>query len=157
MEYQRARAIFRSLTKTYSTFFLAMIFLLVAASLMLSAQGPLSDRFGEWQLVHKAIGIGLAIVFVPLAYGYPQKLIRRIEADWKLSLKVSLYRQAVILRLAIVASVFLINAVFFLITGDNDLIMVLAIILVFFILSRPTPFRAAADMGLSDEEKLQLM
>jgi tellurite resistance protein TehA-like permease len=157
MEQRQAKNIFRSLGRTYGTFFLAMIIFLVAASLLLSARGPLSDGPERLVLIQKVIGIGLAIVFIPLAYGYPQRQIRKVQPDWKLDLKVGIYRQAVVLRLAIVASVFLVNAIFFLVTGDNDLLLVLAIILVFFILSRPTPFRAAADMGLSEEEKLQLM
>jgi amino acid transporter len=157
MEQKQAKEIFRSLTKTYGTFFVAMIIFLVASSLILSSRGALSEGNGQMLVIQKAIAIGLAIIFIPLAYAYPQRQIRRIEHDWKLSLKITLYRQAVTLRLAIVASVFLINAIFFLVTGDNDLLMVLAIILVFFILSRPTPFRAATDLGLTEEEKLQLM
>lgn len=157
MEKQQAKNIFRSLTRIYGIFFLAMILFLVIASLMLSHRGPLSQTTDQLQVIQKAIAIGLAIVLLPLAYGYPQRQIRRIGQEWKLNLKINIYRQAVTLRLAIVASVFLINAIFFLVTGDNDLLMVLAITLVFFILNRPTPFRAATDMGLSDEEKMQLM
>jgi len=95
-------------------------------------------------------------VIIPLAYGYPQRMMRRVEPRWTLDLKIALYRRAVVLRLAMTASVFMMDALLFLATGDNDLLLLLAIILLFFILSRPTPFRAATDLGLSDGEKAEL-
>ena len=151
-----ARNNFRKLARAYGAFFLTMVLVLVAVSLVLSARGPLSGAGDPQPGIQKGVAIALAIVIIPLAYGYPQKMMRRVEPRWTLDLKVALYRRAVVLRLAMTASVFLVNAFLFLATGDNDLLLLLAIILLFFILSRPTPFRAATDLGLSDGEKAEL-
>ena len=149
--------IFKVTHRIYGILFFTMIFFLVAASLFVSNLGPLLKA--DPGLIHilKYIAIGVTIVIIPIAYSYPQKLINRINPELAFHEKMQEYQRALFIRFALVEGTALMVSIFFILSGDTNLMMVLAIILLFYILSRPTPFKAATDLGLTDDEKAQLM
>jgi hypothetical protein len=149
---------FKLLNRIYGILFLFIIVLLVAASLIVSNLGHfLAETNNSIAYILKAIAIGITIVAIPVAWSYPQKLIKQINAGIPLEEKLVKYQNALLIRF--VLAVFAASSVsaMFLFTGDTDLMLVLAIILLFSILSRPTTFKVAGDLNLDDEEKKQLL
>jgi hypothetical protein len=150
------KAIFKSINLVYGTLFLGMIIFLVIASLLVSNSGPLIAEDPLLTQIFKLIVIGFTVVIIPIAYSFPHRLIKKIDVESPLSEKLSKYQQALTIRFALTEGVGIMTSIFFLLTGDTDLIMVLAIILLFYILSRPSPFKAGTDLDLSEIEKKQL-
>jgi FtsH-binding integral membrane protein len=152
-----ARKVFQNTHRIYGILFLTMIVFLVAASLIVSNMGPLLQEDPSMFHILKYIAIGVPIVAIPIAYSYPQKLISRISPELGFPEKLMEYEGALFIRFALVEGAAILVSIFFMLTGDTNLMMVLAIILLFFILSRPTPFKAATDLGLTEDEKAELM
>ncbi len=150
------KAIFKNLTRVYWILFLTMVSFLIIASLLVSNTGPLT---GQDPLIHqilKLLVIGFTVVIIPLAYSFPQRMIKKIGPEPGLPEKIGKYQQALIIRFALTEGVAFFAIIAFLLTGDNDLILLLAIILLFFVISRPNHFKTSHDLGLSELEKKQL-
>jgi hypothetical protein len=150
------KAIYKNLTRVYWILFLMMISFLIVASLFVSNIGPLT---GHDTLIHqilKLLVIGFTVVIIPVAHSVPQRMIKKIGPETSLGERLGKYQQALIIRFALTEGVAFFAIVSFLLTGDNDLILLLAIILLFFIISRPNNFKTSHDLGLSALEKKQL-
>lgn len=152
----KARETFRMLSRIYGILFISIIVVLVIASLIVSNKGHLLPADPNLYSILKFVAIGIAIIALPLAWAYPQNLIKKISEEWSLVEKMEKYRDALFFRFAVVESAAILVSILFLLIGDTDLMLVLAIILLFYILSRPTLFKAAADLELTEEEKKQL-
>lgn len=156
-EQRSAKEIFKSITMVYRLLFLGMMVFLVIASLLVSKSGGFITDDPLMEQILKMIAIGLAVVIIPIAFSFPQKLIRKISKELSLEEKLSRYQSALIIRFALTEGIAIMAIVFFLLTADNDLLMLFAIILLFYIISRPTPFKAATDLELSEIEKHELL
>jgi hypothetical protein len=150
------KAIYKNLTLVYWLLFLTMVSFLIIASLVVSNIGPM---MGQDPLIHqilKLLVIGFTVVIIPLAHSVPQRMIKKIGPEATLSEKIGKYQQALIIRFALTEGVAFFAIVAFLFTGDNDLILILAIILLFFVISRPNNFKTSHDLGLTELEKKQM-
>lgn len=157
LEKRSPKEIFKIINLIYKAFFAGMIAFLVIASLMVSKSGALVPEDPLMLQILKIIAIGLAVVFIPVAYSIPQRMIRKIGKELSFEEKLAKYQSALIIRFALTEGVAIMATLFFWLTADNDLLMVFAIILLFYIISRPTPFKAATDLELSEMEKNELM
>ncbi|MFO7978630.1 MAG: hypothetical protein R6U64_08215 [Bacteroidales bacterium] len=155
--FSNVQAAFRTLNIIYGALFLALIVFLVAASLLVSNSGFLLAPDPGLFYVLKGVAIGFTILMLPLAWGLPQKMINRIEPDLSLEQKMMKYQNALIVRFSMAEGVGFLATIIFMLTGDTNLMLVLAIILLFYIMSRPTIFKVAADLKLSEQEKQQLI
>jgi O-antigen/teichoic acid export membrane protein len=156
-ELRSAKNIFKTINLVYKAFFLGMIVFLVTASLLVSNAGGIIEDDPLMAQTLKIIAIGMAVVLIPVAYSIPQKLIRKISKELSLEEKLTRYQSALIIRFALTEGLGILATIFFLLTADNDFLMLFAIILLFYIISRPTPFKAATDLELSEIEKHELM
>lgn len=156
-EPRSAKNIFKTINLVYKALFLGMIVFLVTASLLVSNAGAIMEADPFLAQTLKIIAIGLAVVIIPTAYSLPQKLIRKISKELSLEEKLTRYQSALIIRFALTEGLGVMATIFFLLTADNDLLMLFAIILLFYIISRPTPFKAATDLELSETEKHELL
>lgn len=145
------------MNRVYGVLFLALIVFLVITSLYVSNNGPMLLFTPGTAYTLMVLAVGLVILALPLAWAYPQRLVKRINPQDPFPQRMDQYRNALIIRFVIVATTGLLVSMLFLLTGDNNLIMILAIILLFFIISRPSPFKTEADLGLKEEERKQLL
>jgi len=150
------KTIFKNLLKVYWFLFLGMIVFLVIAALLVSNSGPIMEDDPYINQVFKILVIAFTVAGIPLAYTIPQKRIKKINAGLGLAEKLNNYQGALIIRFAITEGVAFFATIAFLLTGDTDLMLLLAIIYLFYIISRPSPFKTAGDLELSEEEKHQL-
>jgi len=95
---------------------------------------------------------------VALAVGYfiYKKLLSAIGPTVVLREKLQRLQSVILIRSACFEVPGLLGAVSALITGDNSFLLFTAIILVFFLLLRPTVFSIAQDLGLTQQEKEML-
>ncbi len=157
MDNQKPANQLRFLNRLYSIIFFSYIIFLILSSLVVSNAGPLLQEDPGLFTIIKSIAIGFPIILIPIAYTWPQRKIKAIDESSPLEEKMIFYRKALSLRLLLILVVALAVSFIFMLIGDTNLIMVLAIVLLFLVLSRPTPFKVATDLGLSDQEKLELM
>lgn len=150
------KAIYKNLTKVYWILFLSMVSFLIIASLLVSNTGPLAGQDPLMHQIFKLLVIGFTVVIIPLAHSVPQRMIKKIGPEAGLSEKIGKYQQALIIRFALTEGVAFFAIVAFLLTGDNDLILILAIILLFFVISRPNNFKTSHDLGLTELEKKEM-
>ncbi len=147
----------KAANKHYGKVFFSLILLLVFVSIMVSNFGPVLAHDPGLFAGMKTLAYILAGVLLVLAYALVQKKIHRIPQEWPLEDKMAHYRKATSLRLWLIGAAGLLISLFFLLTADTNLILVLAIVLIFLILSRPGPFKAGSDLKLSEEDKKELL
>ena len=80
-------------------------------------------------------------------------LVKKIHIDEQLEKKISSFRTISLFRLSLIESVNLMNAIAFLFTGDNSILLIFIIMLVLFFTQRPTPHLFVRDFNLAEEEK----
>lgn len=156
MQNNDPKTILKNLSLIYGALFLGMLLFLVIASLVVSNSGALGNNDQQTNQILKWVVIALSVGGIPLAFAVPQKMIKSIDKSLSLTEKLKKYQQALIIRFAITEGSALLTTFAFLFTGDTDLILLLAIILLFYIISRPNPFKAATDLELSQAEKARL-
>ena len=157
MQNPTPRYLFSQLGRMFNLFFFSCFVLLTLAALYVSQAGPLLGTEAAAEPIWKTLAITLAVLNIPLAYGLAQKQIKSIPKQNELTEKIRAYRSPLLLRFSLAHAAFSANCILFLLSGDQGLMIIMAIVLLFFILSRPSPFRAALDLELSDEEKTQII
>ncbi len=145
------------MNRLYGQLFLFLIAALVFSSLLISNIGPLLIYNPGVYAAIKTASIAVGAILMVIAYVTPQRQIREIDPSASLAEKIELFRQAVILRLLLITGAGAFTCLFFILIADTDLILLLAIIIIFLVLARPTPFKTAGDLKLNDEEKNTLM
>ncbi|TVR41961.1 MAG: hypothetical protein EA394_04615 [Bacteroidia bacterium] len=154
---QNALTTFRKLNKVYGAMFFILILLLLLASIMVSNYGPLYQQHPQQTALFKSINIAITALILVLAYAFPQFRIKKMDNTMAIHEKIDAYSRIIRFRLLMIVAAGLITCLFFIMTGDTNLIVVLAIIIIFLILARPTPFKTAADLNLSEDEKNMLL
>ncbi len=154
---QEAIKQFRALNRLYAALFALIIVAVVVASLIVSNTGSLLSENPALFTHLQTVAFAISAILMVLAYAMPQKIVSRIPESDPLDEKMIDYRKAITWRLAFITDAALAVLVFFTLTGNTNLILVLAMILIFHILARPTPFKTASDLKLNEEEKLLLI
>lgn len=149
--------IVRSISFIYMAMFLTLITYIVLSSLYISNIGSLLDFDPQLYYIIQVVLILLLIVLAPVSYAIPQRMITRMDHTMDLENKLLAYRSAIMIRYIALNIAGMLVAVAFLLTGNTNLILVQAIVLLFFVIYKPSPFRIAADLNLNDAEKQQLL
>jgi predicted lysophospholipase L1 biosynthesis ABC-type transport system permease subunit len=150
------KLITRFVKRIYGILFVAIIISLLAASLYVSNIGPLlSYQPGLFYSLQVVAILGTLLVLLG-AWFIPQRIIRKIDPSEDLEQKLARYFQALQMRFALVTGTALLVSIIFVLTADDNLMMILAIIILYYILSRPTVFKTVGDLKLDEEEKKQL-
>ncbi len=143
----------RALNKIYGRVFFTLILLLLVSSVAVSQYGAWVIHEPRLQATIKTIAIAVAGLLLVVAYVYPQGRMRKMSDDLDLSDKMKQFRTLITHRLLLIFAAGVFTCLFFTLTGDTNLMMVLAIIILLLIMARPTPFKTATDLRLTEEEK----
>ncbi len=153
----QALNLFKKINRMYSRIFFALIILLLLSSIYVSNVGAILTYDAVLFSYLQAVSIAITAIFLVFAYAWPQARIKKIPTEAPLMDKLNQYQEPIIHRLMLIGLAGLFTCLFFVLTADTNLMVVLAIIMIFLILSRPTPFKVKADIALNEEEKKELM
>ncbi len=157
MDKNNPLTVYNSIMKTYGIVFIAIIVSIVSASLYVSNLGSIVEAESSSAFFMQLAAIAVTISIIPLGYISTQKMIKNIDPALTLQEKLLPYQKALTLRfLAIMAAAVLVN-VFFWFTANTNLMLIVAIIILFYIISKPNPFKTADDLNLNTTDKLRLM
>jgi hypothetical protein len=151
------KTILNTITQQYRIMFFSLIIYIVAGSLYASNVGAVLENDPHMSYIITIILTFLIIILAPVSYLVPQKQIARIDPMAELNDKLEHYRKAMFIRYLAMNLAGLFIAVGFALTANTNLIMALAIILLFFIIFKPSPFKIAADLALGEDEKQKLL
>lgn len=101
-----------------------------------------------------AIGVAaIALVLVTLSTTLYKKKIAAIkEGAQTVSEKLNAYRAANIIRWAMLEAPVLLSIVAFMLTGNKNLLILIAGILILFITTRPSAARVASELSIAEED-----
>ena len=135
-----------------------IMFSLVVLLLNASGQVSLSEDSSSVELTNlfQIIVPLVAIIFLSSGYFIFKLLLSKINRSLPLTQKLPKYQIAVITRSAMLELPGLLGAVAALITGKMYFLLATLLIVIVFILIRPTPFTIAEDLNLNEEEKARL-
>ncbi len=153
----RAKVLLKSVMKIYGIIFIAIIVSIVIASLYVSNSGSILQEKSPAAYFMQWIAIAATIGILPAGYISSQRSIKKIKTSISLSAKLLPYRKAMIFKFLSILSAAVLSSAFFLLTGNTNLMLILAIIILFYIISKPNPFKIADDLNLNEEEKQELM
>ncbi len=148
---------YKLITRTYGIMFIAIIVCIVSVSLYVSNLGSIIDAEASSAFFMQLGAVAITIAVIPFGYISSQKIIKNIDPALSLSKKLLPYRKALTLRFtSILAAAFFVS-MFFWFTANTNLMIILAIVLLFYLISKPNPFKTADDLNLSEEDKHKLM
>jgi magnesium-transporting ATPase (P-type) len=153
MKPQQNREIIRSINVIYWAVFLTTIMFIVISALYVSNAGPLLDTDPQRNYIINTLLVFMLIVLAPVSYAIPQKLISKIEINLTLDGKLIAYRGAMFIRLIAMEAAAIVIALGFMATGNTNLMYALIIVLLFFMIYKPTAFKIASDLKLNAEER----
>jgi Ca2+/Na+ antiporter len=146
----------KQLAVIYSALFLGILVIAGVAALLVSQSIPnIEENPARDQLV-LFIAIGMAILLIFMAHAIPQAMLKKFAPDVNLIQKLEAYRKANIVKLALIEGAAIIASTAFVVTKNTNMLLLVAIVVLFLILNRPTKFKTASDLQLSAEETDQL-
>ena len=157
MKEQKPRDIIRKISFLYWAMLLGLVTFIVATSLFVSNVGEIIISDPHTAFILKTVLILILIVIAPISYLLPQRQINRIEKDQKLTAKLAAYHMASLIRFGLMNSAGILIALGFMLTANTNLIFLQAVVLLFFIIYKPTPFKIVSDLELNEKERQQIM
>ncbi len=157
MEDRNIKVILRSIALLYWGMFLSLIVYILVSSIYVSNAGAVGNLDPQINYIIATLLIFSLIVLAPVSYLLPQRQIAKIDSGLFLAEKLLFYRKAMFVRFLTMNAAGFLVALGFLITGSTNFILVEVIVLLFFIIYKPSPFKIAADLELNEREKEKLM
>lgn len=129
-----------------------VVFAVIAYYVRYSGTMPLMDMSTNGKFV--TIGIAVfALLLAVFAFSMYKKKVEAIKINAApLKEKLSAYRAASIIRWAMLEAPVLVAIVMYMLTGDYNLLILIGVILLLFITTRPTVSKAAAELSMSEDE-----
>lgn len=157
MQKQTPKDILRGILFVYWAMVLGLATFIVVSSIFVSNMegAPLTDPKAVYIL--KTVLIFILILLVPVSYVLPQRQIAKIAKGLPLTEKLNLYRTAAFTRLAVMNAAGVFTAIGFMLSAATNLIYLQAIVFLFFIIYKPSPFKIAADLELDEKQRRQIM
>jgi len=140
----------------YSTFFFGSMLLAGIASIIVSRLGHAYQVPQGIAAAASYIAIAIVLILISLSQSLPQKKVNRISKEIPLDTRIQEYKKAILPRLIMILFASLAAVIGFLIAENTDLLLLVAISMIFFILNRPSVFKVIKDLNLSPEEEAQL-
>jgi hypothetical protein len=110
----------------------------------------------ELTLILRYVLCGLLPIGLGAGYFIFKQFISSINPSLSLREKLMKYQTAVLIRSACFEMPGLVGAVAALITGDNSFLLFTAIVLVLFLILRPSPYTITSDLNLTQGERTML-
>jgi len=142
----------KQLSIIYGAMFTGILIIVVLAALLVSHTAldfPDNPQF-DLAVLYIAIGLGLLLLF--LAHHYPQTLLKKLSESSFLDEKLKAYQKVTVIRLAFIEAVVMVSSAAFVITENTNMLLLVAIAMLFFILNRPSRYKTAHDLRLNAEE-----
>ncbi len=143
--------------KIYGIIFLIIIVCIVSVSLYVSNLGSIIETKASFDFFMQLSAIIVTIAVIPMGYKSSQRMIKNINSALSLTEKLLPYRKAMYFKFSSILFAAFMVSLFFLLTGNTNLMLILAIILLFYLVSKPNPLRTADDLNLGTEDKHSLM
>lgn len=157
MKEQKPRDIIRNISFIYWAMLLGLVTFIVVTSLFVSNVGEVIISDPHTAYILKTVLIFILIVIAPISYLLPQKQINNIDKEQKLTVKLAAYHTASLIRFALMNSAGIFIALGFMLTANTNLIFLQAVVILFFLIYKPSPFKIASDLELDQNERQQIM
>lgn len=157
MQEPTVKKVLGSIAVIYWAMFLSLVSYIVISSVYVSNRGPLFPMDPQMGYIITVVVSLLVIVLAPASYIISQNLIKKIDPMLVLEGKLLSYRTALFIRYIVMDLVGLLISLAFLATGNTNLILALAAVLLFFIIFKPTPFKIASDLDLDETDRQRIM
>ena len=154
---QDIKPILRNIAVVYWIMFLSLVTYIVISALIVSNTDIVFIADMQGSYIVNAILIFTLILLAPVSYLVPQKMINAIREDLSLTDKLLQYRTPMFIRFITMNSAGLLIAAGFLLTTTTHLIYLQVVVMLFFIIYKPSRFKIASDLQLNDREREQLM
>jgi hypothetical protein len=151
----KTKEYFNSLTVLYYAMIASQIVFAVVVLFINEGKTSPSD-FTELRFPFTVIGFTLALAAFYGNFYIFRKKLAEIQANTQLSEKMLQYRSACIIRWAILEVPSFFALVTYFLTGYIVLMVIVAAIIFYFLLVKPSAERAIAELELTDKEKLVL-
>ncbi len=105
----------------------------------------------------KLMFFSIIILFglIPLAYYISKKMVEKIPRDLNLDEKLLKFRQAFIIKLALIEFACLLNITFYILSGNIYILYQVIIIIIALLLSSPNKTAIKLELNLSDKDELE--
>jgi hypothetical protein len=123
--------------------------------LWLNSNGQISPVENIGDFFHYIVPL-VTIASFAAVYIVFKMMVRKINTSVELKEKLPKYQVAVIVRSALLELPGLLAAVAALLTGEMYFLLVSLVVILLFLIVRPTPFRIAEDLNLSAAERILL-
>lgn len=148
----------RSIYIVYWAMFIGVVLFTFVAGFLVSDMGGFLEADQQLAYVLYLVLILSLAVLIPFSYWFPQKMIKALRGVQKpLVQKLSMYRSASVIRFALLNSAGVMVAIWFLLLGNVQLFYIQVIILLIFIMFKPSSFKIAADLELDEAESEKLI
>ena len=146
----------KRLSLIYWALFLSLIAMIGLSAFFVSNFGPFIEDSKQSSYIVSIVMILLLIILAPLSFWIPQKMITSIEPSLPLIKKLGSYQAATIIRFALMDFAGVLIALGFMATGEMHMIYIQLIVLLFFLIFKPSPFKITSDLSLDENEKNEL-
>ncbi len=157
MRPHRIKAILKSISFLYWFMLLSLVTFIIVSSVYVSNMGFLLLPDLQTFYIVNIFLILILIVLAPVSYIVPQRHISTIDRALPLDERLLLYRTAMFIRFLTMTVAGIFVALGFMLTGQTNLIFIQVIVLLFYFIYKPSPFKIASDLDLNEKEKQQLM
>ena len=146
----------KKLQRTYTFVFLSGLLLAGVGSLVVSRLGDTYQFSSIIASIPSYAAIGMVLVLIPLSHALPQRRLKLLNRENPLEILLEHYSKAIILRFALILIAVLFATIGFVITKNTDMLLLVAIGLLFLTLNRPSRFKVAKELKLTSEDEARL-
>lgn len=150
------QSIIKTMSLIYWGLFLSLIAMIGLSAFFVSNIGPFIEDSKQSSYIVSIVMIFLLITLAPMSFIIPQRMIAAIDPLLPLIKKLGIYQSATLIRFVLMDFAGILIAVGFMATGEMHMIYMQLIVLLFFLIFKPSPFKIASDLSLDENEKDQL-
>lgn len=148
--------ILKKLQRIYTFMFLSSLSLAGVGSLVVSRLGDTYQFGSTFATLASYVAIGMVLILIPLSQALPQRRIAILNRQNPLEILLEHYSKAIILRFALIQVALLFAISGFVVTKNTDMLLLVAIGLLFLTLNRPSRFKVAKELKLTSEDEARL-
>jgi len=148
--------ILKKLQRIYTFMFLSSLTMAGVGSLAVSRLGDTYQFSSSIATLASYAAIAMVLILIPLSQALPQRRIALLNRENPLEILLAHYSKAIILRFAMIQIAVLFATSGFIITKNTDMLLLVAIGLLFLSLNRPSRFKVAKDLNLSTDDEARL-
>lgn len=157
MPHVSIKRVLKSIAIIYLVTFASFATYIVTSTIFVSKAGTLLQPDQQDIYMITTVLILILIGHAPISYLWPEKLIKNIDPALTLPGKLVAYRTAMFIRYMTMNSAGLLISITFMATGNTNQMYLQAIVLLFFLLYKPSPYKIAADLDLNEGDKQKII